>query len=102
MIIVKGEVRFGEGEIERLRDAFAANIAATRAEEGCEAYAYAVDVDDPNLLHVAEQWRDQAAVDAHMGAPHMGVLMAALGAAKIEAMKIDAYEAHFLKTVLGG
>ena len=102
MIIVKGEVRFGEGEIERLKDAFAANIAATRAEDGCEAYAYAVDVGDPNLLHVTEQWRDQAAVDAHMGAPHMGALMAALGTAKIEAMRIDAYEAHFLKTVLGG
>jgi len=102
MIIVKGEVRFGAGEIERLKDAFAANIAATRAEDGCDAYAYAVDVADPDLLHVAEQWRDQAALDVHMGAPHMAALMAALGGAKIEAMRIDAYEAHFLKTVLGG
>ena len=102
MIIVTGQVRFADGEIERLKEAFAANIAATRAEEGCEAYAYAVDVGDPNLLHVAEQWRDQAAVDAHMGAPHMGTLMAALGSARIEGMKIDAYEAHFLRTVLGG
>lgn len=102
MIIVTGEVRFGEGEIERLRDALAKNIAATRAEEGCQAYAYAVDVGDPNLLHVGEQWRDQQAIDAHMAAPHMGELMAALGTAKIEAMKIDAYEAHFLKTILGG
>ena len=102
MIIVKGEVRFGAGEIDRLKDAFAANIAATRAEDGCEAYAYAIDVGDPDLLHVAEQWRDQAAIDAHMATPHMGALMAALGTAKIEAMKIDAYEAHFLKTVLGG
>ena len=102
MIIVKGEVRFGDGEIERLRPAFEANIAATRAEEGCEAYAYAVDVLDPNLLHVAEQWRDQAAIDALMGAPHMGELMTALGSARIEGMKIHAYEAHFLKTLLGG
>jgi len=102
MIIVTGEVRFGEGEIARLLPAFAANIAATRAEEGCEAYAYAVDVGDRNLLRVSERWRDQAAMDAHMGAAHMGELMAALGSAKIEAMKIDAYEADFLKTVLGG
>ena len=100
MIIVKGEVRFGDGEIERLRPVFARNIAATRAEAGCEAYAYAVDVSDPNLLHVAEQWRDEAAVEAHMGAAHMAELMAALGTAKIEAMKIDSYEARFLRTVL--
>ena len=102
MIIVTGEVRFGEGEIERLTPVFAKNIAATRAEDGCEAYAYAADVGDPNLLHVAEQWRDQDAIDAHMTTPHMGELMAALGTAKIEAMKIDAYEARFLKTILGG
>ena len=101
MIIVSGEVRFGDGEIERLRPVFAKTIAATRAEDGCEAYAYGADVGDPNLLHVAEQWRDEAAIEAHMGAPHMGELMAALGTAKIEAMKIDAYEAHFLKTILG-
>ena len=102
MIIVKGEARFGEGEIARLRDTLAANIAATRAEHGCEGYSYAVDIGDPNLLHIAEQWRDQESVDAHMAAPHMAELMAALGGARIEAIHVSAYEAHFLKTLLGG
>ena len=101
MIIVTGEARFGEGEIERLKDAFAANIAATRAEDGCLSYAYAVDLADPNLLHITEQWRDEAAVNAHMAAPHMGPLMAALGAAKIEALSVKAYDATYLKTLLG-
>jgi quinol monooxygenase YgiN len=102
MIIVKGEVRFGDGEIARLTPAFAENIAATRAEPGCAAYAYAVDLTDPNLLHVTEEWSNADAVDAHMQAPHMGPLMAALGAAKIESIRIDAYDAHFLRNVLGG
>ena len=102
MIICKGEARFGEGEIERLKDALAANIAATRAEDGCEGYAYAVDIGDPNLLHVSEQWRDQTAIDAHMIAPHMAELMAALGSARIESIHVSAYEAHFLTTLLGG
>jgi hypothetical protein len=65
MIIVTGEARFGEGEIARLKDVLAANIAATRAEDGCLAYSYAVDLEDPNLLHISEQWRDEAAV-AHL------------------------------------
>src|SRR3954462_14078181 len=102
MIIVKGEVRFGDGEIERLQEAFAANIAATRAEPGCARYSYAVDVLDPNLLQVAEEWSSEEAIDAHMQSPHMAKLGAALGAAKIEAMRVDAYEAHFLKTIMGG
>jgi hypothetical protein len=32
----------------------------------------------------------------------MAELMTALGAAKIEAISINAYEAHFLKPLLGG
>ena len=101
MIIVNGTVRFGDGEIDRLRDGMKANILATRAEDGCEHYAYAVDVADPNLLHVSERWRDEAAIDAHMATPHMGEFMAAVGASRIEAMSIKAYEASFLRTVLG-
>ena len=102
MIIVKGEVRFGEGEIARLKDEFAANIAATRAEAGCGKYAYSVDLLDPNLLHVAEEWSDEEAIDAHMQSSHMAKLGAALGTAKIEAMRIDGYRAEFLKTIMGG
>jgi quinol monooxygenase YgiN len=102
MIIVTGEARFGDGEIERLKDAFAANIAATRAEDGCETYSYAVDLADPNLLRISEQWRDETAMEAHMTAPHMGALMAELGSAKIESLNVKAWQATYLKTLLGG
>jgi quinol monooxygenase YgiN len=102
MIIVTGQVNFADGEIQRLTPAFRMNIQATRAEAGCARYAYAVDVADPNLLHVVEEWSDEDAVNTHMNAPHMAELMTALGSAKIEGISIVAYEAHFLKTLLGG
>lgn len=102
MIIVTGQVRFAEGEIARLAPDFKMNIQATRAEPGCARYAYAVDIADPNLLHVVEEWSDEEAVNAHMNAAHMADLMTALGSAKIEALSINAYEAHFLKPLLGG
>ena len=101
MIIVTGTVRFGDGEIERLREDLARNIEATRQEAGCDHYAYGVDLQDPNLLHVSERWRDEAAMDAHMGTAHMAALMGVLGGATIEAMSIKAYRADYLKTVLG-
>lgn len=101
MIIVNGTVRFGAGEIERLRGAMERNVEATRAEEGCEHYAYAVDVSDPNLLHVSERWSDDSAIERHMASPHMGEFMALVGASKIESMSIKAYESSFLRTVLG-
>ena len=102
MIIVKGEVRFGDGDIARLKPAFEKNIAASRAEPGCAGYGYSVDLVDPNLLHVAEEWSSEEAIDLHMQSAHMGELMAALGSATIEAIRIDAYDAQFLRNVMGG
>jgi quinol monooxygenase YgiN len=102
MIIVKGEVRFGEGEIERLKPELAANIAATRAEAGCAAYSYSVDVVDPNLLRIAEEWSSDEAIDAHMQSPHMAALFAALGTANVLSTRVDAYEAHYLRNIMGG
>ncbi len=101
MIIVTGTARFGEGEIDRLKAAMAANIEATRAEDGCDHYTYAVDLTDPNLLHISERWRDEAAIEAHMAAPHMATFMAVLGEAKIEALSVRMYRAEYLRTLLG-
>ena len=102
MIIVTGQVKFAEGEIQRLTPAFRMNIQATQGEAGCARYAYGVDVADPNLLHVVEEWSDEEAVNSHMNTPHMAELMNVMGTAKVEAISINAYEAHFLKNVLGG
>jgi quinol monooxygenase YgiN len=101
MIIVTGEVRFGEGEIDRLSAAMESNIRATRAEAGCARYAYSRDLLDPDLLHVIEEWSDEQAIDAHMQSPHMNELMGALGTAQIESLSVNGYEAHFLRTILG-
>lgn len=101
MIIVTGTVRFGDGEIERLRNDLAHNVEATRRESGCDHYTYGVDLQDPNLLHVSERWQDEAAMDAHMGTAHMATLMGVLGGARVEGMSIKAYRADYLKTVLG-
>ena len=101
MIVVVGEVRFGTGEIERIKADLARAIAATRAEDGCEHYSYAVDLAEPDLLHVSERWRDMPALDAHMAAPHMAELGAVLHAARIEAISVKAYDAKYIKTLLG-
>lgn len=40
-------------------------VAAIRAEDGNEAYDYYISFDNPEVLLLVDQWRDQAAVDAH-------------------------------------
>jgi quinol monooxygenase YgiN len=99
MIIVMGEVRFGDGEIARLKEALLRNVESSRAEDGCERYAYGTDLADPNLLLITEAWRDQAALDAHSA--RIPELMAPLANADIRAIGIKAYEASFLQNVMG-
>jgi len=92
MVIVMGRAKFGPGEIDRLHSAMETQIAATRAEDGCLSYAFARDVIDRDVLHIAERWRDQAAIDAHFATPHMAAFGAALGAAKVESLLVTAYD----------
>jgi quinol monooxygenase YgiN len=92
MVIVMGQVKFASGEIERLRLDMGTQIIATRAEEGCQLYAFSRDVIDPDLLHIAERWRDPAALDAHFATPHMAAFGAVLESAKIESLLVTAYD----------
>ncbi len=70
-----------------------------RALDGCIDYCYAVDIHNPNSLHVIESWRDEAANDAYMS--DLGTLMEILAGAKMEGLTINAYEGRFLKRLIG-
>ena len=50
--------------------------AAIRAEEGNLRYEYFFPMDDPETVLLIDQWRDQAAIDAHHASPMMGRIAA--------------------------
>lgn len=50
-------------------------VEAIRAEDGNEAYAYYVPMDDPEALLLIDRWRDQAALDAHHTSPMMATII---------------------------
>ena len=50
--------------------------AAVRAEEGNLRYEYFCPMEDPETLLLIDQWRDQAAIDAHHASPMMGRIAA--------------------------
>ena len=70
-VVVAGTFRVPAENLAGIRPHLYAVIAATRQEDGCLIYSYAVDVEDPGLIRVFEHWRDQASLDAHFKAPHM-------------------------------
>ena len=92
MLIVAGFVRLPAGQVPALLDAARAQADATRAEDGCLQYTYAEDVFEPGVIRVFELWRDQAALDAHFGAPHMKPWRAALAAAGVEERLLHAWD----------
>ena len=50
--------------------------AAIRAEEGNLRYEYYLPMADPETVLLIDQWRDQAALDAHHASPMMGQIAA--------------------------
>lgn len=72
MRLVVGTIRLPADRLAEARAPMQRMIEASRAEDGCLDYAYAEDVLDPGLIHVCELWRDQAALDRHLGAAHIG------------------------------
>ena len=92
MIVVMGTVRIPPANIDAARPVMTRTLEATRAEDGCIAYAYAVDLLDPGLIHIAERWRDRDALGAHFNAPHMAEWRAAQPALGLSERNIRIYE----------
>lgn len=94
MIILQGHARFASGTLDDYRAAMATMIAETRAEDGCELYAFAVDVLDPDLLHITERWRDADALKAHGESAHMAAFQQTIAAAAPQELSVLAFTAE--------
>ncbi len=60
-----------EGKGTELRELFAGLVDPTRAEDGCVGYELLSSLDDELAFTFVEEWRDRAALDAHLASPHV-------------------------------
>ena len=67
-------------------------VAGTRQEPGCQWYGIAVDVTDPCVVWISEQWASQAALDAHLKPAHVGAFLEACASLEILDMEVRRYE----------
>src|SRR5688500_18935570 len=58
---------------------FTEMMERTRAEEGCEHYAFSADLTDPGRFHLVEQWSSLATNEAHVQTPHFPAFLEQLG-----------------------
>lgn len=75
------------------RDILARLAAETRREPGCLAYEVFQQAGSPHIFQTVEEWRDAAAVDAHMKTPHIAAAFGAAGPLLAGPPEILPYEA---------
>lgn len=92
MIIVAGTVRIDPAKFSLARVEMAKMIAASRVEDGCFGYSYAIDVVDPSVVRVFEAWRDRAALEAHFQTPHLAEWRAAWASIGISERRLESYD----------
>ncbi|HVP28594.1 MAG TPA: putative quinol monooxygenase [Myxococcota bacterium] len=91
MIVIAGSIRIDPAQRERAAAAAREMMEATRRENGCRAYVFSFDVDDPGLVHLFEHWDSAADLQAHFTAPHMARFQAAI-AGLVRGTEIQRYE----------
>lgn len=67
-------------DFEQLKALSGGVVGSVRAEPGCLACDFAVDIDAPLTLHAIARYRDQAALSAHILAPATQAYMKGVGA----------------------
>lgn len=70
-VAVFGTLRFPPKNMAKVVPFLRELVEATRAHDGCIAYDVAEDLFDRGLIRFSEMWPDQAALDAHLKAPHI-------------------------------
>lgn len=91
-VVITGTFRVPAEKLDAFRPQMDAMLAASRAEDGCNTYAYSLDLQEPGLVWVTESWRDAAALAAHAAAPHMQTWIAARGEVGVYDRNLTAYE----------
>jgi quinol monooxygenase YgiN len=80
MIHVIAIITAKPGQRDHILEAFRANMAAVRAEQGCIEYGPAIDAPEmggfqtkfgPDVFVVIEKWASKEALAAHAASPHM-------------------------------
>jgi quinol monooxygenase YgiN len=53
-------------------------VKPTHAEDGCLAYQLCQDQDDPGMIAMIEEWRDDESLDRHLAEPRLHQALAEL------------------------
>lgn len=79
MILVTGTMPLQPSQQDAALDAVRTLRAHTLAEAGCHEYRFSLDIDEPHLLRVHEEWADDESMAAHLASPHFADFIERIG-----------------------
>ena len=71
LLTVVATMKAKAGKEQEVRELLESLIPPTRAEADCVTYALHQGAQDPSVFVFYENWTSQAALDAHLGTPHL-------------------------------
>lgn len=74
-------------------------IAASRAEQGCIAYDWALDPATPGRIHVFEEWESEEALAGHFRDPSYAAMRDHVGRSGLVAARSQKYLCTAIETV---
>ena len=93
MIVVNAIIESTESDIVAMKEAIGEMETHSRREPGCNDYTFSVEISNPNVIRVTEQWENMAALTAHFAEPHMAVFQQAMAANPPKSVSAKFYEA---------
>lgn len=76
MLLVAGRIGVDPDLAAELLADLNAGVGASREEDGCLVYAFAMEDETAGHILTQQIWRDEAALAAHLCEPHIGKLVA--------------------------
>jgi quinol monooxygenase YgiN len=80
MITVAGRIPIKPESRELALEAMRKVTRLTHSDAGCLQYHFYADLEDPNMLHVFEEWESAEALTLHLQQPHTLEFLGAIGA----------------------
>ncbi len=100
MLIVTGTIKLESADaLAQLMSKLAGRAKRSRKDEGCLAYTFSVNIEDPSEIILTEKWESEALLNAHLAIPDEE-FSAAIGAAKIESAVVVSNEVTAEKELL--
>jgi quinol monooxygenase YgiN len=88
LLTIIARIKAKPGMEGRMRQDLLSVLTPTRAESGCITFDLLIDKNDPSIFVLYENWKDQAALDAHFQQPYVKEVMKAYEETSAEPLSV--------------